>query len=113
LPNNEAEACDEEIEQALLWRREMHIIIGDVPPLGQPARREIGPNGRTVEARILDVRPPRRQRNEKTGSDRRRQPGNPDPVNGKVLTLLAPEGHNIPADLDSGRYRVFLKIVPR
>jgi hypothetical protein len=29
------------------------------------------------------------------------------------LTLLAPEGHNIPADLDSGRYRVFLKIVPR
>jgi hypothetical protein len=49
----------------------------------------------------------RRQQNEKTGSDRRRQTGNPDPVNGKVLMLLVFEGHNIPADLDSGRYASF------
>jgi hypothetical protein len=91
----------------------MHIIIGDMPPLGQPTRKEIGPNGRTVEAKVLDVRPPRRQQHGKAGSDRRRQNGNPDPVNGKVLMLLAPEGHNIPADLDSGKYRVFLKFIPR
>jgi hypothetical protein len=91
----------------------MHIIIGDMPPLGQPTRKEIGPHGRTVEARILNVRPSRRQQRGKPGSDRRRQTGNPDPASGKVLMLLAPEGQNIPADLDSGRYRVFLKFMPR
>lgn len=92
----------------------MHIIIGDTPVLGQAARKEIGREGRTVEARVLNIRPPRRQRSEKTeGNDRRRRNGIPDPASGKVLVLLAAEGYNIPEDVESGRYRVFVKFLPR
>jgi hypothetical protein len=29
------------------------------------------------------------------------------------MTLLVPEGYYVPADIDSGNYRVFLRFVPQ
>lgn len=91
----------------------MHIVIGDSQPIYQPQKREADRGG-ALEAKVLAVRPPRRQAGEQPdGGERRREGGQTDPAGGKVLLLLAPEGHNVPADLDSGKYRVFLRIVPR
>jgi hypothetical protein len=97
--------------------RAMHIIIGDTPFIGRPPKREGGGKKMTnTEARVLAVRAPRRRRRPvglSEGKERRsRQSPDCDPANGKVLVLLAP-GDHLPADLESGNYRVFVKIVPR
>jgi hypothetical protein len=91
----------------------MHIIIGDTKPIMQPQKREVG-RGSALEAKVLAVRPPRRRAGDQPeGRERRGQDGRADPANGKVLVLLIPEGSHLPADLDGGNYRVFLRIVPR
>lgn len=95
----------------------MHIIIGDTQFIGRPPKRGGGSKKVTnTEAKVLAVRAPRRRRRPvglSEGNDRRRrQSPDCDPVNGKVLVLLAP-GDYLPADLESGNYRVFVKIVPR
>jgi hypothetical protein len=92
----------------------MRIVIGDPPTIMQPPKREIGKNGTGIEAKVLAVRPPRRRAgDQQDGRERRHEGAQADPVNGKVLVLMTPEGYNLPADLGSGKYRVFLRIVPR
>lgn len=91
----------------------MDIKVGRVMPVGDPKNREPGRPAR-VEARLLAIRPPRRRTNERT-SDERRHRGSPgrDPVHGKVLVLMVPDGAHLPEDLATGSYRVFINFLRR
>ncbi len=92
----------------------MEIIIGAPAPVGPPVRKTERSTGTTVEARILNVRPPRRQQTNRPEEKNRRKGYNSssDPINGRVMVLLIPEGHKLPQDIDSGKYRIFLRFAP-
>lgn len=63
-----------------------------------------------LEARVLAVRPARRKRREGSRADRRRAPAKGrDPVGGRVLVLMVPDGAKLPTDLADGKFRVFLR----
>ena len=64
-----------------------------------------------LEARLLQVRGPRRSRG--SAPAERRASGSPavDPPGARILVLLVPDGFRLPPDLDQGRYRVFLRLV--
>ncbi len=92
----------------------MEIVIGAVPQTGSPNRR-IKTKGAGVEARMLSVRPTRR----KNGflsygtTEKRGRTKLPDPVGGRVLTLIVPDGLKLPSDLSSEKYRVFLRFAQK
>ncbi len=88
----------------------MEIVIGATQRVGPPGKKT-KPQGNVVEARILNVRPPRR-RPRGPGNDQAER-HNDDPAAGRVMVLLVPEGYHIPQDVDSGNYRVFLRFAPR
>jgi hypothetical protein len=92
----------------------MEIVIGAARPVGSPGKK-VEAGGNMIEARVLNVRPPRRRpAGPGTGRVERRN-GQPayDPAAGRVMVLLVPEGYHIPPDIDSGNYRVFLRFAPR
>ena len=92
----------------------MEFVVGAPRPIGSPDKR-LPNQPRMVEARVLNVRPPRRGVADLAGDqeDRRKQSPRQDPAAGRVMVLLVPEGHFMPADIDSGNYRVFLRFVPQ
>lgn len=91
----------------------MEIVIGAAPRVGPPPKRTPAAGPGMVEARILNVRPPRRRReNPPAENDRRHTKSFEDPAAGRVMVLLIPEGYNIPPDIGSGNYRIFLRFVP-
>ncbi len=91
----------------------MEIVIGAVPRVGQPGKK-VETRGAYVEARVLNIRPPRRRRDRVPGQvDRRGKNSSQDPAAGRVMVLMVPEGYNIPKDIDSGNYRVFLRFVQK
>ncbi len=92
----------------------MEIVIGASPRIGQPGNKAEG-RGAYVEAQVLNIRPPRRRREgPKAGQpDRRYRGGGHDPAAGRVVVLMVPDGYNIPKDLESGNYRVFLRFTPK
>ena len=87
----------------------MEIIIGSSPPIKQdlPAKQPAAPGG-TVEAKLLNVRKPRKGIAGPSGMERR-QKQTQDPVKGRVLTLLVPDAAVLPKDIDTGDYRVLLR----
>jgi hypothetical protein len=92
----------------------MEFVVGAPTPIGSPGKR-LPDQPQVVEARVLNVRPPRRRVEgpAKNREDRRKQSSRQDPAAGRVMTLLVPEGYHVPADIDSGNYRVFLRFVPQ
>ena len=87
------------------------IIIGSVVPPGPPtSKTETG--GGMVEAELLHIREPRQRIAGPAGQERRRQPRQ-DPPNGRVLTLLIPDGKTLPRDLDSRKYKVLLRFMKK
>lgn len=92
----------------------MEFVVGAPSPIGSPGRR-LPDQSRMVEARVLNVRPPRRGGRGPDGQPENRRDSSPsqDPAAGRVMVLLVPEGHFVPADIDSGNYRVFLRFVPQ
>ena len=92
----------------------MEIVIGATPRVGAPLKSASAAGGAYVEARVLNVRSPRRRqgRAPKQG-DRRTKKNVVDPSTGRVMTLMIPEGYNIPGDIESGNYRIFLRFVPQ
>jgi hypothetical protein len=93
----------------------MHIIIGPSRSIQRQERRSQGvPEGMT-EAKVLSVRPPRRQNgvSPEGAEERRARPTALDCASGQVLVLLVPEGHKIPKDVATGKYRVLLRFVPQ
>ncbi|MBM9511333.1 hypothetical protein [Desulfogranum marinum] len=87
------------------------IIIGQVQPIGPPVKKT-DTNSISVEAEILNVRPPRKQITRPAGEERRKQ-FRQDPHNGQVLTLLVPNGMTLPKDLDGKKYKVVMRIVKK
>ncbi len=91
----------------------MEIVIGAAPRVGQPDKKETSRNA-YVEAKVLNIRAPRRRRESRTGQpDRRYRGGGHDPAAGRVVVLMVPDGYNIPKDIGSGNYRVFLRFAPK
>jgi len=91
----------------------MEIVIGAAPRVGQPLNKAES-RGSYVEAQILNIRPPRRRREPRVGQpDRRYKGGGHDPAAGRVVVLMVPDGYNIPKDIGSGNYRVFLRFAPK
>ena len=64
---------------------------------------------------MLSVRPPRRRRDRPppNAPERRQKRGKPDPAGSRVLVLMIPDGQQLPKDLQTGSYRVFLRFVRR
>lgn len=92
----------------------MDIRVGSTRPVDRQAdRRQAG--NTAVEARVLAIRSPRRRGgNPPPGrTDRREAGAQRDPVNGRVLVLLIPDGGQLPEGLASGAYRVFLRFARR
>jgi hypothetical protein len=92
----------------------MEIVIGATQRVEMSSGKRES-RGSVVEARVLNVRQPRRRPRHpgQQQVERRQGQTNFDPAAGRVLVLLVPEGYHIPQDLDSGNYRVFLRFAPR
>jgi hypothetical protein len=91
----------------------MEIVIGATPRVGPPPKKASGTAGGYVEAKVLNVRPPRRRQAQPPGdNDRRHNKNSSDPAGGRVMVLLIPEGYTLPQDIGSGNYRIFLRFVP-
>ena len=87
------------------------IIIGPVPPSGPPANKPSQP-GAPIEAQILNIRDPRRTRVGPDGEERRKE-FRQDPVNGRILTILVPNGISLPKNLDGKQYKVLLRFMKK
>ena len=87
------------------------IIIGAVMPTGPPVNKP-GVGGAPVEAELLNIREPRQRIVGPLGQERRRQ-FRQDPQNGRVLTLLIPNGTVLPKDLDGKKYKVLLRFTKK
>ena len=93
----------------------MEIIIGSVTPIKSSVGKGKGIRGRLVEADVLNIRSPRRRKERPhNGLNQRRASKKAyDPTNGRVMTLMVPDGYELPKDVEYGDYRVFLKSVPK
>ncbi len=94
----------------------MDIFIGGTTRVGPGGGRGKPDTEATalIEAKLLDIRSPRRRRgNPPNGAERRERSQSGDPVDAKVVVLMIPEGLKIPRGVESGNYRIFLKFVPR
>ncbi|MBW1698581.1 MAG: hypothetical protein JRH18_11325 [Deltaproteobacteria bacterium] len=91
----------------------MEIVIGATAKVGPPPKKAPSPAGGYIEAKVLNVRPPRRRQLNPPGpNERRHNRSSNDPASGRVMVLLIPEGYNLPPDIGSGNYRIFLRFVP-
>jgi hypothetical protein len=90
------------------------IKVGSTPAIGDPRPRRAGEN-EAVEARLLAVRSPRRRAGggPPQGSERRSTEEQRDPLTGRVLVLMIPDGSRLPDGLESGQWRVFLRFARR
>ena len=92
----------------------MDFRVGAPPPAGSPAGRAGEGQNQLVEAKVLSVRGPRTRSKPTPGrGERRGKSASRDPAGGRIVVLLIPEGYRVPAGLDSGNYRVFLRFVRR
>ncbi len=87
------------------------IIIGSITPPGPPINKP-GPGAGLIEAELLHIREPRQRIVGPAGQERRKQPRQ-DPRNGRVLTILIPNGAALPKDLDGKKYEVLLRFVKK
>jgi len=83
------------------------IVVGAIQPTG-PQVNKPGTSARPIEAEILNIRDPRQTISRPSGEERRKQ-FRQDPVNGRVLTVLVPNGAILPRDLDRRKYKVVLR----
>lgn len=90
----------------------MEIIVGSIPPLKQRNQNPEQRSGPVVEAQVLHVRPPRKGVAGPSGMERRTKAGK-DPVRGRVLTIMVPDGSQLPPDIDHARYDVSLRFIRR
>lgn len=92
----------------------MEIVIGATQRVEMASGRHEA-MGNVVEARVLNVRPSRRRPKGPGHQQEKRRQGQAhfDPAAGRVVVLLVPEGYQIPQDINSDNYRVFLRFAPR
>jgi len=90
----------------------MEIIIGSIPPLqNQPQKVPPRPTP-MIEAQLLNVRPTRKGIAGPSGRERRNKKS-ADPLKGKILTIMVPDGSLLPSDIDEAQYEVSIRLVKR
>lgn len=90
----------------------MEIIIGSIPPLQSESPKQAQKGSPVIEAQLLHVRPPRKGIAGPSGRERRNSKVN-DPRTGRILTVMVPDGRVLPADIDTARYDVSIRLVRR
>lgn len=88
----------------------MEIIIGSIPPMGSLPPKPAVETGPAVEAQLLHIRPPRKGIAGPSGVERRGKKVN-DPLKGRVLTILVPDGDLLPKDIAAEKYKVVLRFI--
>ena len=93
----------------------MEIVIGATPSVGTTVAKTTGLAGGYFQARVLNVRPPRRRSGPPPDGqkDRRGKKNMSDPRSSRVMVLLIPDGHRLPKDIESGNYRVTMRFTPQ
>ena len=86
----------------------MEIIVGTISPLKENPKEQQYASSRPVEARILNVRPPRKGIAGPSGMERRGK-GVSDPLRGRVLTIMVPDSEVLPKDIDTANYKVVMR----
>lgn len=90
----------------------MEIIIGSIPPLKAEGKKLPPAPTQPIEAQLLHIRPPRKGVAGPSGMERRTKPGK-DPKRGRVLTIMVPDARLLPADIDTARYDVSIRLIRR
>jgi hypothetical protein len=90
----------------------MEIIIGSIPALPAHGQKLPEKSGGAIEAQLLHVRPPRKGIAGPSGRERRVKEGT-DPARGRVLTIMVPDATQLPADIDTARYDVSVRLIRR
>jgi hypothetical protein len=92
----------------------MDFRVGKTAPVSTPSPKTAAPTG-PIEAKVLAVRPARNRTGQTPPQvrERRGQSTARDPRNGRVLVLMIPDGQQLPASIEKGGYRVFVRFVRR
>jgi hypothetical protein len=92
----------------------MEIVIGAPPRVGAAKKNRKEQQSEFVEGKILGVRQPRKYLlNPPVGEqDRRSENHVSDPMGGRVLTLLIPDGYKVPNNIRNGEFRILMRFVP-
>ncbi|BCL61236.1 hypothetical protein DGMP_19290 [Desulfomarina profundi] len=90
----------------------MEIIIGSIPPLKAEGKKLPPAATQSIEAQLLHVRPPRKGVAGPSGMERRTKQAK-DPKRGRVLTIMVPDARLLPADIDTARYDVSIRLIRR
>jgi len=90
----------------------MEIVIGSIPPLKLQNQKLPPKAGALIEAQLLHVRPPRKGIAGPSGRERRNKQAN-DPRTGRVLTVMVPDARQLPADIDTSKYDVSIRLIRR
>ncbi len=88
----------------------MEIIIGSMPPLAAQAEKTSGKSTQLIEARLLNVRKPRKGIAGPSGMERREKSVK-DPLQGRVLTIMVPDANQLPSDIDSANYTMQVRFI--
>ena len=90
----------------------MKIKIGEKTAVKQwrdtPARSVSG----SLESTFLSVRSPRKKGGRRSVEQHAPHQEGLDTDDSRVLSLLVPEGYKIPQDIESKKYKIFLRFVP-
>lgn len=90
----------------------MEIIIGTIPPLIPERQRLVVKKSPVIDAQLLNIRPPRKGVAGPSGRERRNEKVS-DPRKGRVMTIMVPDASLVPADIDSAKYDVSIRLVRR
>jgi hypothetical protein len=91
----------------------MDIVIGATASVKMPKPKDAVHGKDMIEARILNVRPPRKKRIRRSAdSTERRKNNSVDPLGSRVMVLLVPEGRRLPKDIELGKYKILMRFVP-
>ena len=91
----------------------MEIVIGAAPYVGFPHKKRRLNKEAVVEAKFLAMRRSRTPYGmPKDGEENRRfRISGLDPAGSRILTLLVPDSNNLPQDIASGEYKIFMRFV--
>ncbi len=88
----------------------MEIVIGSIPPLPPQSPKVPPKSANFIVAQLLHVRAPRKGIAGPSGRERRHKQAH-DPIKGKVLTILIPDGSVLPPDIATAKYDVNIRFV--
>ena len=91
----------------------MEIVIDAPPPVGAAKKNRKERPSEFIEAKILGMRQPRKHFPSPPVGEKDRRSKNhiSDPMGGRVLTLLIPDGYKVPNNIRNGDFRILMRFV--